>query len=78
MIGDTTEDLKRLSQFASATMNKYNKTWTSEGKYKIKNKTKITIYKTILKPIRIYNCSKWGLTNAEELKFDAFHRKQLR
>ena len=31
-----TEDFKRLSQLASAAMNKYNKIWTSEGKYKIK------------------------------------------
>ena len=27
---------------------------------------------------QIYNCSTWGLTNAEESKFDAFHRRQLR
>ena len=77
LIGDT-EDLKRRSQLASAAMNKYNKIWTSKGKYKIKNKTKMTIYKTLVKPILIYNCSTWGLTNAEESKFDAFHRRQLR
>ena len=27
---------------------------------------------------QIYNCSTWGLTNAEESKFDTFHRRQLR
>ena len=46
--------------------------------YKINNKTKLAIYKTLVKPILIYSCSTWGLTNAEESKFDAFHRKQLR
>ena len=72
MIGDT-EYLKRLSQLASAAVNKI---WTSEGKYKIKNKTKLTIYKTLVKLILLYDCS-WGLT-AEESKFNAFHRRQLR
>ena len=65
LIGDL-EDTKRRSQLASAAMNRYNKIWMSEGKYKIKNKTKMTIYKTLVKPILIYNCSTWGLTKAEE------------
>ena len=77
LIGDT-EDLKRRSQLASAAMNKYNKIWTSDGKYKIKNKSKMTIYKTPVKPKLIYNSSTWGLTNAEESKYDTLHRKQLR
>ena len=77
LIGDL-EDTKRRSQLASAAMNRYNKIWMSEGKYKIKNKTKMTIYKTLVKPILIYNCSTWGLTKAEESKIDVFHRKQLK
>ena len=36
----TVQDLKRRSQLASAAMNKYNKIWTSKGKYKIKTKLK--------------------------------------
>ena len=70
-IGDTV-DLKDDLNY-SAAMNKYNKIWTSKGKYKIKNKTKMTIHKTPVKPILIYICSTWGLTND-----DAFHRKQPR
>ena len=38
----------------------------------------MTIYKKLVRPMLIYNCSTWGLTNAEESKFDAFHRRQLR
>ena len=59
-------------------MNKYNQIWKSKGKTKVKNKTKLTIYKTFVKPILTYNCSTCGLTKEEDFKIDAFHRKQLR
>ena len=67
LIGDG-EDLKRRKQLASEAMNKYNKIWMSEGKTKITNTTKLTIYTTLVKPILTYNCSTLGLIKAEDLK----------
>ena len=75
LIGDA-EDVKRRSQLASAALNKHSKLWA--GKKKIKNKTKLRIYKTLVKPILTYNCSSWGLNKSEEDRLDAFHRKQLK
>ena len=75
LIGDA-EDVKRRSQLASAALNKHSKLWS--GKKKIKNKTKLRIYKTLVKPILTYNCSTWGLNKSEEDRLDAFHRKQLK
>ena len=37
-------------------MNKYNQIWMSKGKTKIKKKTKLIIYKTLVKPTLTYNC----------------------
>ena len=66
------EELKRRKSLTSAAMNKYNQIWISKGKTKIKDKTKLTIYKTLEKPILTYKSSTCGLTIAEYLKIDAF------
>ena len=45
---------------------------------KLKKKTKLKLYRTLVKSVLTYNCSTWALTQAEEKKLDAFHRKQLK
>ena len=44
----------------------------------VSQKTKIRLYKAIVKPVLLYNASTWGLTKSEEAGLDSFHRKQLR
>ena len=36
------------------------------------------MYRALVKSVWTYNCSMWALTQAEEKKFDVFHRKQLK
>ena len=45
---------------------------------KIKRKTKLKLYRSLVKSILVYNCGTWALTKSEEEKLNAFHRKQLR
>ena len=40
--------------------------------------TKVKIYESIVKSILICNCGTWALTQTEEAKLHAFHRKQLK
>ena len=43
----------------------------------VKRKTKIKLYRTLVKSVLTYNCGTWALTKTEE-KLNAFHRQQLR
>ena len=45
---------------------------------KVKRKTKIKLYRTLVKSVLTYNCGTWALTKTEEEKLNAFHRQQLR
>ena len=75
LIGDQ-EDVERRKQLSSAALNKLNNVWIKGNK--LKTVTKIHLYKSLVKSILLYNCSTWALTNTEEEKINAFHRKQLR
>ena len=75
LIGDT-EDVQRRKLLASIALNKLKNIWIRNDR--IKTKTKIKLYKSLVKSVLIYNCGTWALTRAEEDKLDAFHRKQLR
>ena len=44
---------------------------------KVKRKTKIKLYRTLVKSGLTYNCGTWALTKTEEEKLNAFHRQQL-
>ena len=45
---------------------------------KVKTNTNVKLYKAMLKSILTYNCGTWALSEKEEAKLDAFHRKQLK
>ena len=47
-------------------------------KDKMKENTRIKLYKSLVKSILLYNCGTWGLTKHQEDMLDAHHRKQLR
>ena len=74
LLGDF-EDVKRRIQLSYTAMSSVNKLW-----YK-KNMSiyhKLKIYKTLVKPVLIYNCGTWGLTKQEQDIIDRAHRQQLR
>ena len=75
LIGDT-EDVQRRKQLSTAALAKLQNVWVRGDK--LKKKTKLKLYRALVKSVLTYNCSTWALTQAEEKKLDAFHRKQLK
>ena len=75
LIGDT-EDVQRRKQLSNAALSKLTNVWIRGDK--IKRKTKLKLYRALVKPVLLYNCGTWALTKSEEEHLDAFHRTQLR
>ena len=75
LIGDE-EDMERRKALSTAALNKMHTVWIRKDK--ISQKRKMLLYKTLVKPVLLYNCGTWGVTAATEKKMDAFHRKQLK
>ena len=75
LIGDS-EDIKRRKDLSTVAMNKLFNVWIRKDK--IKMKTRVRLYKTLVRSVLLYNCGTWGVTRAEEESLNAFHRKQLR
>ena len=75
LIGDE-EDMERRKVLSTAAMNKMHAVWIRKDK--ITQKRKLHLYKTLVKPVLLYNCGTWGVTAAAEQRMDSFHRKQLK
>ena len=75
LLGDT-EDIERRKALSNVALNKLFNIWIRKDKIKLK--TRIRLYKTLVKSVLIYNCGTWGVTQAEEERLNAFHRKQLK
>ena len=75
LLGDI-EDVCRRKQLSIAALNKLQSIWIR--KEKIKQALKIKLYKSLVKPVLVYNSGTWGLTRKEEEDLNAFHRQQLR
>jgi len=41
-------------------------------------KTKITLYKVLVRPVALYDCGAWSITKSDELKLATFERKMLK
>ena len=52
-------------------MRSLNKLWIRENR--IRPHVRIKLYKTIVKPVLLYNSSTWGLSKSEEDSLDSFH-----
>ena len=70
------EDVERSKRLSNAALTKLLNVWIKGDK--IKRKTKLKLYRSLVKSILVYNCGTWALTKSEEEKLNAFHRKQLR
>ena len=75
LIGDK-EDIARRKTLSNIAFNKLYTTWIRRDKIQLS--TRLKLYKSLVKPILLYNCGTWGVTKTEEEKLDAFHRKQLK
>ena len=71
-----TEDINRRKQLATAALNKMNNIWIRKDI--IKQGLRLKLYKSIVKPILLYNSGTRSPTKNEEEQLDAFHRKHLR
>ena len=75
LLGDTA-DIQRRKQLSIASMNRLNHIWIRKDH--ISEKLRLKLYRTLVKPVLMYNSSTWGLTQKETKGLDAFHRQQLR
>ena len=69
------EDMKRRIQLSYAAFNNIKKIWFHR---KIHINKKLQLYKSLVKPILLYNSGTWGLTKKEQNELDVTHRRQLR
>ena len=70
------EDIRRRKQLATAALVKMNNIWIRKDK--IKQSLRLKLYKSLIKPILVYNAGTWSPTKKEEDELDSFHRRQLR
>ena len=75
LIGDE-EEFNRRKRLSTAALAKLKNIWIKGDK--VKRKTKIKLYRKLVKSVLTYNCGTWALTKTEEEKLNAFHRQQLR
>jgi len=75
LLGDT-EDIQRRKQLSIASMNRLNNIWFRKDH--ISEQLRLKLYRTLVKPVLLYNSSTWGMTQKETKGLNAFHRQQLR
>ena len=63
LIGDE-EDIERRKRLSTAALAKLQNVWVKGDK--IKRKTKLKLYRTLVKSVLTYNCGTWALTQTEE------------
>ena len=74
-LGDR-EDIIHRKQLSNNAMDKMNNIWFNSDKIKVE--LRIKMYKSLIKPILLYNSSTWGLAENDKKDLNSFHRKQLR
>ena len=57
-------------------MNRLNNIWFRKDH--ISEQLRLKLYRTLEKPVLLYNSSTWGMTQKETKNLNAFHRQQLR
>ena len=70
------EDIEHRKHLSNLALNKLTNIWTRADK--VKQKTRLKLYNSLVKSILLYNCATWALTETDENKLDSFHRRQLR
>ncbi|GFS02259.1 endonuclease-reverse transcriptase [Elysia marginata] len=70
------EDIDHRKHLSNVALNKLSNIWNRPDK--VKQKTRIKLYNSLVKSILLYNCGTWALTTTGEKRLDSFHRRQLR
>ena len=75
LLGDK-KDIARRKQLSIAAMNNIEKVWIRKDH--IREKHHLKLYRTLVKPVLLYNNAIWGLTKQGPTNLDSFHRQQLK
>ena len=70
------EEIEQRKHLSNLALNKPTNIWKRADK--VKQKTRLKLYNSLVKSILLYNCATWALTETDENKLDSFHRRQLR
>ena len=73
--GGATKDIQQRLSKAEQTFYRLRRIWNSS---EIRRKTKIQLFKTIVRAVLMYGCEAWKLTKTEAKKLDAFQYKCMK
>ena len=73
--GGGEEDIKARLGKARGAFVKLNRVWNSSS---VSRKTKIRLYKTLVKPVFMYGCETWKMNEGDAKKIDVFQNRCLR
>ena len=69
------KDMDSMLNKARTSFTKLNKVWNSN---QISKKTKIKLYKSIVRPVLLYGCETWKIIKSDERKLNSFQFKCLK
>ena len=70
--GGGDEDIKATLGKARGAFVKLNRAWDSSS---MRKKTKIKLYKTLVKPVLIYGCETWKVNEGDAHKINVFQNR---
>ena len=73
--GGGTEDIHNRVVKARGAFMRLKKIWSSHS---ISRRTKVRLYKTLVKPVLMYGCETWKIKKCDEKKIDVFQSRCLR
>ena len=73
---DSKKDIEHRKHLSNIALTKLSSIWKRANK--VRQKTRIKIYNSLVRSILLYNCGTLALTKTDEDKLDSFHRRQLR
>ena len=73
--GGGTEDMKKRISKASQAFRRLSKTWNSAV---FSRTTKVKLFNCLVKPVLLYGCETWKMTDGDNVKIDVFQTKCLR
>ena len=73
--GGGTENIQNRVVKARGVLLRLKKIWSSHS---ISRRTKVRLYKTLVKPVLMYGCETWKMNKCDENKIDVFQSRCLR
>ena len=74
-VGGGSKDILRRLQKARGAFQRLGRVWAARG---IGRRTKIRLFKTLVRPVLLYGCKTWKITSNDERKLNSFQCQSLR